>query len=214
MRLFWRKLTVVLQVISLFSVAQAFSMQKPSAHCQVGWKQPCVTSPLSASQDEGTTSVKDKMIVDAGNILHPKTSSKKNVSTSRAGGRKRQRERPAKKLSPALITNLAKIVLPAAIVLWIVFQSLQSSIRPPSYVFYQSSVSESRILESNGQMRTTRKESVKSNLPSHLEQDNERRLMKPSLIPDRDFDRELDREIDREMKSMMRFQQSLLDDFF
>ena len=225
MRLLWKSITVVLQVLWFFSIAEAFALVKPSALSRqvVGWQQqqgPRVISPVCASQDKETTG--DKEETDAGDNLHPETPSKKKVSTSRAGGRSRQRERPAKNSSSSpLLANRAKIALPVVLVLWILSQVFQSSVRPPSYVFYQSSMYESRTLGADGRMETTRKESVKSNLPSLLQQDDERRLVKPSLLPDRDFDREIDREIDREMneidremKSMMRFQQSLLDDFF
>mmetsp|Transcript_12636 Transcript_12636/g.18572 ORF Transcript_12636/g.18572 Transcript_12636/m.18572 type:complete len:187 (+) Transcript_12636:146-706(+) len=85
-----------------------------------------------------------------------------------------------------------KLLLPVAVVLaaWLFFQNLFSA-PGPSYVYYQSSVYETRIVGNDGKVETSRKENIKTNMPSLMEG----RSADPSLL-DRQFERQLDREVE------------------
>jgi hypothetical protein len=100
--------------------------------------------------------------------------------------------------------------VPLVAVVLLVKSLLGSPSGRSDYVYYQSSVYESRTYNSDGRVETARKESVQSNIPSlldgkRLQDSSSQYLLRGS--PDRDFDRELD-------TLMNRFQQSMFDEFF
>jgi hypothetical protein len=83
-------------------------------------------------------------------------------------------------------------------------------ISPGSYVFYQSSVYESRVYTSDGKVETKREESIRSNLPSLLERQVE--SGQPSSYRSKVYRSqssqlmdEANDEFDRALKDMMRF---------
>lgn len=109
----------------------------------------------------------------------------------------------------------------------------------PGYVYYQSSVYESRIIGSDGRVETARKESVRSNIPSLVtgaaEQTKKKDVISPSssmIKLGRDDDNSgrtadsnrgqnsflledfPDEEFDRELNDVMKLSRTILDDFF
>mmetsp|Transcript_31787 Transcript_31787/g.48030 ORF Transcript_31787/g.48030 Transcript_31787/m.48030 type:complete len:121 (+) Transcript_31787:667-1029(+) len=112
-------------------------------------------------------------------------------------------------------------ILPVAIALaaYLFLQNLFGT-SSSSYVYYQSSVYESRIVGTDGKVETSRKESVKTNLPNWMMESNNNNNNNNNkrnnnnnnnnngprprgLIIDRSFERELDREVE-----------SMMNDFF
>ena len=78
-----------------------------------------------------------------------------------------------------------------------------------SVYFYQSSYVESRVVRSDGKIDTSRKESIRTNIPSMKD-------VSPQTLREYNarFDEDFDREIEQEMARMLRFQRSTLNDFF
>lgn len=109
-----------------------------------------------------------------------------------------------------LASRWIRVGLPLVAVVLLVKSLLGSPSGRSDYVYYQSSVYESRTYNSDGRVETARKESVQSNVPSLLDGKRLRDSSSQYLLresPDRDFDRELD-------VMMKRFQQSMFDEFF
>ena len=110
-------------------------------------------------------------------------------------------------------TKWATILAPI-LLLWVLFKSLFFG-SDPSYVYYQSSVYESRSYGADGRVDTSRKESFRSNIPGlvegrRLQENNDNKGSSSSYLlrqnPDESFEQELD--------SMMQIQKSMLRDFF
>ena len=145
---------------------------------------------------------------------------KKKYTSARMGGRKRKiprRDSLGKKDDKD--DNLKKFtkwatVLAPILLLWVLIKSLLfgGSSSEPSYVYYQSSVYESRTYGADGRVDTSRKESFRSNIPSLIEGkrlQQEPRGSSSYLLqqnPDESFERELD--------SMLQLQESIVRDFF
>jgi hypothetical protein len=109
-----------------------------------------------------------------------------------------------------LASRWIRVGLPLVALVLLVKSLLGSLSGRSDYVYYQSSVYESRTYNSDGRVETARKESVQSNIPSLLDGKRLRDSSSQYLLreaPDRDFDRELD-------IMMKRFQQSMFDEFF
>lgn len=72
-----------------------------------------------------------------------------------------------------------------------------------SYVYYQSTVYESRTYDADGKMERIRKESVKSNVPSMINGNKEEGEAKSKYLQqsDEEFDRELDNIIQRSINT-------------
>jgi hypothetical protein len=221
---------IAVGILSLGCLVQAFSSSasvrsiRPHA-VVVPWQRqpPRVDNVARFAQDDDTgIGATDGSIQEGDDKDDNKDSlnhSSRKTTYSRAGGRasspnkrKPATERRSVETPKNKDWGIGKLTIIPLLALWIALQALfgGGSSSPPSYIFYQSSVSESRTYGADGRLQsTTRKESVKSNLPSSslLEKD-QRKLL--------DIDRELDREIDLEIQqSMRRLQQiSMFDDFF
>jgi hypothetical protein len=220
---------IAVGMLSLGCLVQAFSSSpsirsiRPHA-VVVPWRQqpPRVNNVARFAQDDdkgiGATDGSIQEGDDKDDNKHSLSGSRK-TTYSRAGGRAsspNKRKPPTERQSVETQKNkawgIAKLTIIPLVAFWIALQALfgGSSSSPPSCVFYQSSVYESRTYGFDGQLQTTtRKESVKSNLPSSSLLENDQR--KPL-----DIDRELDREIDLEIQRSMRHlqQSSIFDDFF
>jgi hypothetical protein len=142
------------------------------------------------------------------------------ISTARAGGRvaSSSRRRPANARSPAgdsgsIVLSLGKLAIPllaAWIFLQILFGGVSGLISPGSYVFYQSSVYESRVYTSDGKVETKREESIRSNVPSLLERQvksgrSSSYRPKAYSSPSSQIIHEANDEFDRSLKDVMRF---------
>ena len=137
--------------------------------------------------------------------------------SGRTGGRRRKRimTLPSKKKNKSsggiLQSSWFRAGVPLVAILFLLktlFGSLFGN--GSDYVYYQSSVYESRVYTPDGRVETARKESVQSNIPSlmdgkQLRDSSSQYLLRDS--PDRDFDRELD-------TMTKQFQQSIFDKFF
>ena len=71
-----------------------------------------------------------------------------------------------------------------------------------SFVYYESTVYESRVYNSDGRVETSRKESVRSNIPSLAERRQQKQLPSP------------EDEVIREMEQMMLRQEAILEQLF
>jgi len=143
-------------------------------------------------------------------------STSSNKSVARAGGRSSSgRPSPTKTANSSNdggtfngIVDLAKKAVPILLLLSLIkglFGFLFGSGSNPSYVYYQSTVYESRTYDADGQIERIRKESVKSNMPSMINGNKqEEGDIKSSYLQqssDEDFDRDLDRIIQRSMNT-------------
>ncbi|CAB9497807.1 expressed unknown protein [Seminavis robusta] len=79
----------------------------------------------------------------------------------------------------------------------------------PSFVYYESSVYETRVYNRDGRVETSRKESFRSNIPTLVEEQQRQRgdseLMPPPLLEDSIMD---------EMDQAIRIQEKFIDEFF
>jgi len=146
---------------------------------------------------------------------------KKKASVARVGGRRSGVSRSNKNSSKE-VPGLVKFGALAAVAVFLLqaFLGWFSGGTSPSYVYYQSSIYESRTLGTDGQMETTRKESVRTNVPSLISGDREdykgRKLPTSSFLlesPDSEIDKEIDGAIRRSMEMEKSFRPSMLDDF-
>jgi hypothetical protein len=78
-----------------------------------------------------------------------------------------------------------------------------------SYVYYSSSMYESTVIQSNGKVESSRQERFESNLPELMRQQSKKE--KSSIIL---RENEIDQQIQEDINSILRFQQTILDDFF
>lgn len=141
----------------------------------------------------------------------------KSPSTARVGGRTKSSFVPP---SPLPTRNsdsnkglLLKIALPIALLLALLKVLLNGMFDAPpatsggNFVYYQSSTYERRIVGADGNVETTRKESMRSNIPSLMggqEQRGQsseiRRYLQDRGGPERELDREIDSEVAESMK--------------
>jgi len=136
----------------------------------------------------------------------PQPQSKKPMSNaSRAGGRK---PRP-KKQDPEPKKKGPNLVVPG--LLLVLFLSLKSlfgyDTNNPSYVYYQSSLFESTVVNQDGRRETSRQESFKSNIPELVKEQRRDGTTSKYL-------READEDIERELNAAMEMQRRMLNDFF
>jgi hypothetical protein len=145
---------------------------------------------------------------------------RKNISTGRAGGRVSSSSRrvadarPSAGDSGSSTLSLGKLAFPllaAWLFLQMLFGGIGGLISPGSYVFYQSSVYESRVYTPDGKVETRREESIRSNLPSLVERQATigqsspyQSKSKGYLSPSSQLMNEADDEFDRALKDMMR----------
>jgi hypothetical protein len=144
---------------------------------------------------------------------------RKKISTGRAGGRVASSSRRVKDARPtagdsgSIVLSLGRLAIPllaAWLFLQMLFGGIGGLISPGSYVFYQSSVYESRVYTPDGKVETKREESFRSNVPSLLERRVESGQSSPyrsqrSLSPSSQLMDEANDEFDRALKDMMRF---------
>jgi hypothetical protein len=143
-----------------------------------------------------------------------KATTPKKISTARAGGRVASSSRrladarPSAGETGSIVLSLGKLAIPL-LVAWLFLQMLFGGIggliSPGSYVFYQSSVHESRVYTSDGKVETKREESIRSNVPSLLERQSSPYRSKGYLSPSSQLMDEANDEFDRALKDMMRF---------
>ena len=143
----------------------------------------------------------------------------KKISTARAGGRvtsssrKVADARPSAGNSGSIVSSLDRLAIPllaALLFLQMLFGGIGGLISPGSYVFYQSSVYESRVYTPDGKVETKREESIRSNVPSLLEKQVESGRSssyrsKDYSSPSSQLMDEANDEFDRALKDMMRF---------
>jgi len=142
------------------------------------------------------------------------TTPNQSKSTARSGGRskfssmKKNDKSPDTSTSSLIIMNVVKKALPFLISFTIlkgIFGLLFGGIGGgANYVYYQSTVYESRSYNDQGEMKTVRKESVKSNAPSLINgnrDDNDSKSFLIRDISDEEFDQELDQVIRRSMSA-------------
>eukprot|EP00567_Pseudictyota_dubia_P002415 CAMPEP_0197466752 /NCGR_PEP_ID=MMETSP1175-20131217/65216_1 /TAXON_ID=1003142 /ORGANISM="Triceratium dubium, Strain CCMP147" /LENGTH=260 /DNA_ID=CAMNT_0043002805 /DNA_START=109 /DNA_END=891 /DNA_ORIENTATION=+ len=156
---------------------------------------------------------------------------KSKASVARAGGRSRSGVPPRRNESELTKREVPGYVKLGAVValLVLLLKSLLGGLlggagsAPSSYVYYQASMYESRTVGPDGRMETTRKESVRSNVPSLISGDRDdsstaRSSPPASFLLRESSDDEIDREIDDAIRRSMEFERSitrsLLDDFF
>lgn len=139
----------------------------------------------------------------------------KKLTSRRAGGRaigryskeiERNRNSKAGKWATLAIPFLV------AMVVWkLLFGGSPVDSGTTGYMFYQSSVYETRVVGSDGKVERTRKESVRSNIPNLMEKESRTDGFSSSYssmqTPDEDFDREL-------RMMLRRAQRTIIDDSF
>jgi len=169
-------------------------------------------SDLEAEEEQGS-----------GKISNPNLSSgpkKSNATGQRIGGRSKSPSKPTPNVQKRNEnkTGMPKLLIAICIpllALWVFFQTLFGGEDSPSTYYYQSSVYESRVYNADGQVETSRKESVRSNVPSLLEERrNDRRESETSDFSSYILRGDIDEQFDKELESMMRVQQKILEDFF
>jgi hypothetical protein len=96
-----------------------------------------------------------------------------------------------------------------AAVLLFLSPMIMDSGRNPSYVYYSSSVYESTVVQSNGKVESSRQERFESNLPELIRQQSKQDQSRIILR-----ENDIDQQIRDEINSMLRFQKTILDDFF
>mmetsp|Transcript_20793 Transcript_20793/g.34371 ORF Transcript_20793/g.34371 Transcript_20793/m.34371 type:complete len:210 (-) Transcript_20793:123-752(-) len=132
---------------------------------------------------------------------------KKSFSTGRVGGRRisPKNDGKKKKKKGGFVPGCLVVAAVPLLILWLMFQSIFGR-GNDSYVYYQSSVYESSVVGESGKIERSRKESVRTNVPSLLpeqQQGKDQRLLRQIGPADAAFDRALDREM-----------QTMFDEFF
>ena len=139
----------------------------------------------------------------------------------RAGGRVRPRrkhelDRPKEK--PLAIPEWVQTVAIPLFALWLFVRLLfGGGFATSDTYYYQSSVYESRVYGPDGRVDTSRKESVRSNIPGLVDGQRKGELPRRydrQLDFQRRADKEFDRVLDREIDSMMRIEKSFMNDFW
>ena len=141
-----------------------------------------------------------------------------SLASRRVGGRAR-RKSPSKNVEkpPKIPSWLTTLALPVG-VLWFVGQLLFGGGESSSDYYYQSSVYESRVYNSDGRVDTSRKSSVRSNVPGLIDTETPQRPFPAEINSivnyERRADEDFDRVLDKEMESMMRLQKGFLNEFW
>jgi hypothetical protein len=123
-----------------------------------------------------------------------KEQGRKKYSAARAGGRSRviitlQR----KKNETSTILSLGQRLILPVVGLWILFQFIFGGLTSTSsnFVYYESSVHETRMYNNNGKVETSRQERIRSNIPGLMER---RGTQKDILLEDKRIKDQFDRE--------------------
>ena len=147
-------------------------------------------------------------------LLAHNISSRGRYGFNHGGGRARNRkiQKSAKKGDQ---WSGVKRLLPYLFVAWLLSNLVLGGIsQDDSFIyFYQSSYFETQVYGSDGKVDTTRKESVRTNMPSLLEK-KESSSGTSSYDLNLRSDEEFERELRKEMDSMTRFERTMFDDFF
>jgi hypothetical protein len=204
-------------------------LQQSSVDCSVGrithFERPLVrrlSFAANAQHEDSdipeTSSREEKATITTGTAETQPTLQK--ISTARAGGRvaSSSRRRLANARSPAgdsgsIVLSFGRFAIPllaAWLFLQMLFGGVSGLISPGSYVFYQSSVYESRVYTSDGKVETKREESIRSNVPSLLERQvksgrSSSYRPKAYSSPSSQIIHEANDEFDRSLKDVMRF---------
>ena len=140
----------------------------------------------------------------------PHTPGQPPKTINRAGGRIRRKREPLDQTkNNRTSSQILRYSVPFLLLLLIVKTLLGGFGADDSVYFYQSSYVESRVVRSDGKIDTSRKESIRTNIPSMKD-------VSPQTLREYNarFDEDFDREIEQEMARMLRFQRSTLNDFF
>ena len=93
--------------------------------------------------------------------------------------------------------------IPATLLSLLLFKGILNFGSDSYFVYYESTVYESRVYNNDGRLETSRKESFRSNIPGLVEQSQLKQLVPPS-----------DDDVLQEMEQMIRRQEAFLDQFF
>ena len=149
-----------------------------------------------------------------GQSLSPLKGSRRIGGRARTYKKKRDLDRTSSTIPGWLKTFAAPLVA-----LWVLSRLLfgggESS---TDYYYYQSSVYQSSVYGPDGRIDTSRKESVRSNIPELVDKKSRQRVLPSSSDGTFDYERraddEFDRLLDQEIESMMRMQRNFLNDFW
>ncbi len=155
------------------------------------------------------------LFLGASNNDNDDSESSSSKSIARAGGRSSGRTPESSTSSDGAtsesssgIVDFAKKAIPLLILLSLLkglfgFLFGRGAGSDQSYVYYQSTVYESRTYNADGEMERIRKESVKSNVPSMINGNKQEGDVKSLYLQqsDEQFDRELDRIIQRSINT-------------
>ena len=184
------------QKIATRSLSPSFARHKPHSH---EWS--ALPTTLKANTNLNDNDDEAPQVDDTVNV------SKTRSTSGRAGGRKKTPQvKPETKKKQEPPFWLAAVPLLALAVF--VKSMFGGSDNGDSFVYYQSSVYESRVYTGDGMVERARRESVQSNVPSLLDGKRLRDSASTRLLesPDEEFDKELD--------AIIRMEQSFLNDFF
>lgn len=137
----------------------------------------------------------------------PPMSSLSRKTGRRAGGRSRLKRQSNDTEKPGLTTGWVISFAVPIVALWLLAQVLfggGDNANQSNYYYYQSSVYQSRVYGSEGRVDTSRKESVRSNIPGLIDGNvqperfstDTNRALKYDERVDEDFDEAIDRAID------------------
>ena len=115
---------------------------------------------------------------------------RKKVSSRRIGGRRKWMPPMEKNSDDSGFPKWTLWLVPF-VAAWLFIGSLFGPSDDSSFYYYQSTVVESQVRTADGSIQRSRKESVRSNVPSLMQgKGSSSKLLRES--PDRDFDRQLD----------------------
>ena len=134
----------------------------------------------------------------------------------RAGGRKSKKNKVDKRRrqqqgrgNHTLWWQIPAVLLSLLLLKGILFDSSDHS-----FVYYESSVYESRTYNSDGRVETSRKENFRSNIPSLVEQSRQQRNTENNNNYLEEKTRMLEEDMIKEINSAIRLQNSILDEIF
>jgi hypothetical protein len=188
---------------------QRRSWRTNEGHVSLLWGSQSTDPSEEAAEDPGDAKrEQEPTSVTNGNL--------KKLTARRAGGRSiRPSSRESESNPTSKVGKWAVLAIPFLIVMviWkLLFGGSPADSGTSGYMFYQSSVYETRVVGSDGKVERTRKESVRSNIPNLMERksriDGSSSSSYSSIqTPGEDFDREL-------RMLMRRAQKAVLDDSF
>ena len=165
--------------------------------------------------DESTAS--NGKIAEANTAGNESNNKGKKISLqSRAGGRRRRQPKNNKASVEAVGLRKGKGLNVVIVVAFLAFVLSLSKLlggggNDPSYVYYQSTVFESTIVREDGRRETARKESIRSNLPELVRQQQQQESLDGTTTR---LLQETDDEAQRVLNDAMEMQRRLWNDWF